>query len=492
MTDEPSLARNWLNEYPPAIVTALKKLVEGYRPVYVTGGAVRDWLRGNRAFDLDLTVAGDGLAAARFLAGETGGAFVPLDERERVGRVVTDGLTVDISSFREGTSEIVDDLSRRDFSINAMGVALDPATGTLREPWSLIDPLGGAADLAEGLVRAPAAEVFENDPLRLLRAYRFAACLSFTIESQTREWIVPRGELLHRPAPERINYELMAIMASDQAAVTVAEMNEAGILGVIFPELLPGKGLEQPASHHLDVLSHNLAALAAVEKIIAEPALFFPEHPDHFRDYLAAPSRPRLLKWAALFHDLGKPETCETREDGRTTFYNHDRAGAEIFAGIGSRLRWSRDHLRTVTRLIELHMYPFHLSNAVRKSGITPKACLRLIKAAGDDLPGLFMLAMADSLASQGPLRPAAMEEDLANLYSRIDKVYRESIRPVLSGPPLLTGHDLKEMGLEPGPLFGRLLSGLEQARVAGEIDGKEQAEDWVRAFLTARPEEQD
>ncbi|MDF1578617.1 MAG: HDIG domain-containing protein [Desulfurivibrionaceae bacterium] len=489
MTDDRSLDRNWLEEYPQAIRSALKKLAGQCREVYVTGGAVRDWLSGKRAIDLDLTVTGDGLAAARFLAEETGGAFVPLDERERVGRVVAGGLTIDISSFREGTSEISADLSLRDFSINAMGVALDPASGTLLEPLSLIDPLGGAADLAKRLVRAPSADVFGNDPLRLLRAYRFAACLSFTIEPRTEGWITPRAELISRPAPERINHELTMIMAGDRSAATVLKMHESGILGVIFPELLPGKGLLQPASHHLDVLDHNLAALAAIEKIIGDPAAFFPEHPDHFRDYLAVPPHPALLKWAALFHDLGKPKTCEIREDGRTTFYNHDRAGAEIFTGIGRRLRWSRGHLRTVAGLIELHMYPFHLSNAIRESGITPRACLRLVKAVGEDLPGLFMLAMADSLASRGPLRPIAMEDDLAGLYGMIDKVYRESIRPVLSGPPLLDGHDLKRMGLAPGPLFGRILAGLEQARVAGEIGGRGAAEDWVRDFLAADSE---
>jgi poly(A) polymerase len=486
MIGEVSLDRNWLGEYPQAIRAALKKLGGRCREVYVTGGAVRDWLSGKPAVDLDLTLSGDGLVEARFLAGEINGAFVPLDERERVGRVVTDGLTVDVSSFREDTSDIIDDLSRRDFSINAIGIPLDPETGALLEPLSLLDPLGGAADLARGLVRAPSAAVFDNDPLRLLRAFRFAACLDFTIEAGTEAWIALKAKSLSRPAPERINYELQAIMATDRAAETVVKMNQAGVLGVIFPELLSGRGLEQPASHHLDVLSHNLAALAGIEKIIADPAVYFPKYSEHFLEYLASPSRPSMLKWAALFHDLGKPGTCETREDGRTTFYNHDRAGAEIFIGIGRRLRWGRDHLRTVAKLIGLHMYPFHLSNASRKTGISPRACLRLIKAAGADLVGLFMLAMADSLASQGPLRPIAMEADLADLYGRIDQVYHESIRPVLSGPPLLTGYDLKEMGLTPGPLFGRILAGLEQARVAGEIDGRGQAEDWVRDFLAA------
>ncbi|MCK4837560.1 MAG: hypothetical protein KAS94_02100, partial [Desulfobulbaceae bacterium] len=120
MTSEIRLEKNWLNEYPQTIRLALKNLAGRCRELYVAGGAVRDWLSGSMAADLDLAVAGDGIAAARFFAAETGGVFVLLDEQEGVARVVVDDLSVDIASFREGTANIIDDLFRRDFSINAM------------------------------------------------------------------------------------------------------------------------------------------------------------------------------------------------------------------------------------------------------------------------------------------------------------------------------------------------------------------------------------
>lgn len=487
MTSEIHLDRNWLHEYPPTVCLALQKLAGRCRELYVAGGAVRDWLGGSMAADLDLAVAGDGIAAARLFAAETGGTFVLLDEQEGVARVVVDDLSVDISAFRGGTSNIIDDLSRRDFSINAMAVTVDPATGTLLSPFTLLDPLGGAADLEQGVIRAVSAEAFANDPLRLLRAYRFAARLAFAIEPQTEEWIAARRHLLTRSAPERLRYELDLIMASDQATETFARMHKIGLLGEILPEILAGVGLEQPASHHLDVFDHNMAALAAIENIIADPATHFANNIAHFQDYLAGDERPLLLKWAALFHDLGKPETRGCKEDGRVTFYNHDRAGAKIFVAIANRLRWSREHRQTVARLIELHMYPFHLSNAMQNTGITPRACLKLVKAAGDDLPGLFILAMADSLASQGVLRPPDMEDNLMYLYDQVDAVYRRYIQPVLTGPPLLTGDDLKCMGLDPGPIFREILNGLEQAQVAGEIAGREAAIIWVRDFMALK-----
>jgi poly(A) polymerase len=481
------LDQDWLREYPKFLTEALAELGKEWPEMYVTGGAVRDWLRGERPGDLDLTLAGDGLAAARSFATITDGAFVLLDAEEGVARVVAKGLTVDFSRFREESKAITDDLSRRDFSINAMGVAIDPATGTLASPYRLIDPLGGATDLELGVVRAPAPSVFDNDPLRLLRAYRFVASLGLELDGETAGWIRERRALIVRPAPERLSHELELIMGSPRAAAAFSSMSKVGLLSRIFPELAQGAGLVQPASHHLDVLDHNLAALAAMEEVLRHPATFFPVSTAEIDDYLERPGRRELLKWAALFHDLGKPETLVVRDDGRATYYNHDLVGARIFTGLAQRLRWSRERSAIVARLIELHMYPFHLNNALQKTGIAPRACLRLVKAAGAELPGLFLLAMADSLAAQGPLKPVGMEESLARLQLQVAAVYGESLRPVLQGPRLIDGEDLKSLGLTPGPIFREILDGIELARVEGRVTSREEALAWARNFAAAR-----
>ncbi len=487
MVAEVFLKKDWLRDYPDFLTVALAGLARNWPEIYVTGGAVRDWLNDGRPGDLDLTVAGDGLAAAGSFAAATGGAFVLLDAGEGVARVVTHGLSVDFSRFRENSRDINDDLSRRDFSINAMAVRVDPQSGTLLAPFRLIDPLGGAADLAQGLVRAPAAAVFDNDPLRMLRAFRFAATLDLALDEPTGGWIRERRALVSKPAPERLCHELELIMASPRAAAAVSTMADFGLLFEIFPELALGAGMSQPASHHLDVLAHNLAALAAMEELLGDPAAFFPPTADEFADYLEQPGRRELLKWAALFHDLGKPATLAFKDDGRATFYNHDQVGAGIFAGLAERLRWSRERSGIVARLIELHMYPFHLNNALHKTGITPRACLRLVKAAGDELPGLFLLAMADSLAAQGPKKPAGMEASLASLHQRVATVVRESVRPVLQGPRLIDGEDLKRLGLTPGPLFREILDGLEMAQVEGVVFSREEALTWVRNYVDLR-----
>ncbi|MBU0481612.1 MAG: HD domain-containing protein [Proteobacteria bacterium] len=483
MTDR-ILDRNWLKGYPRFLLRAFIMLGREWPHIFITGGAVRDWLLGRKAGDLDLTIDGDAVAAARFFAAATGGAFVPLDEGEGVARVVCGGITVDFASFREKTTDILSDLSCRDFTINAMATPLDVVSGTLTEPPVVIDPLGGANDLARKVVRAPGAGVFESDPLRILRAFRFAAVNNFTVEPSTLDWLTAKKDLLRIPAPERIRYELDLIMASERGGATFGDMDAAGLLTLLFPELASGRGMAQPLSHHQDVFEHNLATLSHVERVMAAPGRYYPEQRKLLEGYLDQPDIRLALKWAALFHDVGKPDTCDLKEDNRLTFYNHDQVGAGIWLAIGRRLCWGRRFIDRVALLIRHHMYPFHLNNSLATTGITPRACLKLAKTAGKDLSGLFLLAMGDSMAAKGPNKPAGMEENLARLFSRVDLEYHRSVRKVLEGPPLVSGDDLIGMGLTPGPHFGEILDAVEQARVSGEISDKESAYEFIRRYV--------
>jgi poly(A) polymerase len=203
--------------------------------------------------------------------------------------------------------------------------------------------------------------------------------------------------------------------------------------------------------------------------------------------YLVENKRTIRLNWAALFHDIGKPPTFCIRDDkdGRITFYNHDRAGGDLFRKIAERLRLSREDVKQIGRLIELHMWPFHLNNVRQQSCLTPRAALRLVKAAGPELSGLFMLAMADTLAGRGAGRPQGMEKNIATLYEDLCKVFRQRIKPVLEKPRLLTGIDLQKLfSLTPGPIFRTILDGLQQAQVAGEVRSRAEAIEWVRTFI--------
>jgi poly(A) polymerase len=259
-------------------------------------------------------------------------------------------------------------------------------------------------------------------------------------------------------------------------------MAQGGILAEICPEIMSGAGVDQPASHHLDVLHHNLAALQAMDDIIAQPAQYFPDSAEVMVSYLAIRSHQRWLRWAALFHDLGKPETSALKK-GRITFYQHDLVGAKLFTAMAKRLRFANIDINKISLFIAQHMRPFHLCNILRKGPVSAKACLRLAKSVGDDLPGLFLLAMADSLAGQGEAKPEDMEQELAVLFSQVHQQIQEHIAPLLAGPPLLNGHDLITAGFTPGPGFKKILDALQRAQIGGEVVDRKAAFKWLAAY---------
>jgi len=452
-------------------------LVEQGGELYLAGGVVRDLLLGQQPADIDLTVPTAAREWAAKLAARTSGALVPLGRDEDAARVVSRGVTVDCSSFREGARTIADDLVRRDLTINALACRIDPllvgTDSTLGSYLPLIDPTGGRTDLCAGLIRAASPQSFTSDPLRLVRVFRFAATLGFVVEAATLDLVRQQSSLVRAVAPERIAHELDLIMAASDTHATVRSMAEIGLLWTLVPELAAGVGMAQPKSHHLDVWEHNLETLGQMERVLAAPGEFYPASTTELRAYLAEVPRLHWLKWAALLHDLGKPATHALREDrgGRITFYNHDRAGARIFDDLALRLRWSNEARERVGGLIAGHMRPFHLANVARSGNLTLRAAIRMIRHAGDDLEGLFLLAMADSLAGRGVERIEGMEGELAALLAHLIRVRSEHVTPVRSAPPLLTGKDLIErLHLAPGPLFKRILAAVEEARMTGEI----------------------
>ena len=468
---------NSLLSLPAELPSALREMARRRPAVWLVGGAVRDLLLGRACADLDLTVLESSEVFAEELRRQLGeGTPVRLgDSGEDAIRLVWRGLVVDIASLRGGAKSIEDDLRLRDYTIGAMALplqaALAPALDNLAA--AVIDPLGGQADLQNRLLRA-CPNAFAADPLRMLRGYRLTGQLALTMTAATREKISAEAARIATVAAERIAHELDLLMDQPHGGEQFPIMWDDGLLPHILPELAAGDGVEQPDFHHLDVLRHNLQALLQVEKLVSgQPAPLLPEA---LAELAEAPHRRRLLKYAALLHDVGKPGV-RGMKNGRATFHGHDVDGAEAVSRLAGRLRWSVQDSRRLTALVALHMRPFHLCNARQAGKLTDRALLRLCRDAGEMLPELFLLAMADSLASHGRLKPPDMEKQVAELYLLTAAMYERRFRPVQTAPRLVTGDDLIEIfGLKPGPRFARLLRQVENARLEGRIENRAEA----------------
>ncbi len=220
----------------------------------------------------------------------------------------------------------------RDFTVNALAIPLadlyHPA------PPRLIDPWGGLADLRAGRLQLLRPENFQVDPLRLLRAFRFAATHGFTLAPELEAAIRTYGPLIQGVAGERLHQELFRLLAVPQAAPTLTAMERLGFLFQLFPELADLPGVPQNGYHHLDVWQHSLLTVNCLEEILPQPQRYFQASAEFVAAYAAQPNKAVLLKLAALFHDAGKPKTAAYREDrGRYTFYHHDRLGGGDLSG---------------------------------------------------------------------------------------------------------------------------------------------------------------
>jgi len=460
---------------------------------YLVGGFVRDRLLGRESRDIDLVVAGDVMALGRSLASHLGGRFVPLNEPHQVARVVRkkgdEQWHLDLSPL---PATIEEELGRRDFTIDALAV---PLCSPL-DPSSLIDPFGGRADLASRQVRALNKDVFNADPLRLLRAVRLRAELDFTLDEATADVIRSQAARLRQAAAERMNEELSRILATPRAGTAFGSMDQLGLLTVILPELEAAKATSQPRQHHWNVLDHSIETVAALEALL-HPEARLPSWlkeealtslpgeealEGYFDEVLRGGRRRReVAKLAALLHDVAKP-TCKTIEpDGRIRFLRHAEEGAPQAAAILRRLRFSRAEVNLVESMVRHHLRPGQLS---RGEAPTRRAMYRYFRdTAGAGVDTIF-LNLADHLATRGPgLDLEEWRRHLAIARCLLGWYFTEQNQA--TPPKLVNGHDIMaEFGLAPGPEVGRLLALVREAQAAGEVSTKEEALDLVRRHL--------
>jgi poly(A) polymerase len=470
----------------PDLAAAIARAAGGV-PVYAVGGFVRDALLGRTSPDLDVATAADPERTARRLASALGGACFPLGAEHGVYRVtlkepVKGVRHIDVAALR---GPLETDLALRDFTINAMAWEIGSQT--------VIDPRGGLVDLEAGVLRLVADRAVQDDPLRGLRAVRFAAELHFRVDPATAAVMRRDAALLARTSGERQRDEFVRVLDTPVAAPMLYLADDFGLLDVLLPELLPSKGCVQPKEHYYDVFEHQVEAVAVLDCILqdappepvcaARSAVLWDTMPDGAQvrarfESAAAEGAGRthraLLKLAALLHDVSKPETRKRHANGRIRFFGHSELGAKKAASILERLRFTTREIKLVDLLIEDHLRPGQLSNGHELP--SRRALYRFFRDLGDAVPDLLLLNLADHAAARGPrMEPEHWAGHVAYIHWILEQ---RSTDETLSRPPrLVTGNDLmSELGLLPGPLLGKLLGALEEAQAVGTVTTREQA----------------
>jgi poly(A) polymerase len=474
-SDQIKNLRDWVvGHYQLKILLTISKEIGV--DIFLVGGLVRDWLLGQETQDVDLTLSREALTIARLFADRTGGTFVLLREEGEMARVITKGRTFDFSNFRGPDLEA--DLKGRDFTINTICLSLSRAF--VPGEWIPYDPLKGIRDLEDKLLRMSNPDCFQQDPLRMLRAFRFSAQLGLTIDSETSQAITKNAPALIRSAPERIHYEWLLLLSQSNSFISILAMEEAGLLEVLFPEMGPIKGIRQDRYHHLDVFQHSLLTFQFMEKLTQRHISIPADLEAEVISFLKQKKNLACLKWAALVHDLGKATTGKEKK-GHLTFYGHAEVSQRLFNPIAERYRLSNREKTFIQKIIDGHMRPLYLVNEESRGHLAPRALNRFVREASDELSGFFLLALADSLAAQGSQKPKDLEDRIMNLWRKALLIRDEWIRPQAKNPPLISGNDLIELGLKPGPLFKTLLSKINEEQLEGTVQSREEALDWIK-----------
>jgi putative nucleotidyltransferase with HDIG domain len=485
-------------EIPSTVVSTLRRVQESASaenlPCFLVGGLLRDQLLGRslRHLNVDLAVPSRALAWSRALAARLRGAFVPLDESAGTARVVveTDGgrVELDVSDFRGATLE--DDLRRRDFTINAIAIALPDWLGYPAQALPRIDPLRGAEALRERRLIPCFPGTFEEDPVRILRAFRFVAQLGFALDEASGPLMTSALPQLSRASGERVREELLAIFDTDRAAPALRGLNELGAVDALFPELIPGRGLEQGGFHHLDVFGHQLETVAQADRFLSDFAEFSPPLRGPLEAYCAQQladrhSRKALIKLSGLLHDVGKPARRTVEPDGEIWFLGHEETGAQLASVIVERLRLSNREGGMVCALVRHHLRPGFLS---REPQLTRRAVYRFFKDLGDNGPGCLLTWWADRMATRGPKSRLDQLDQQRGRLEELLNAYFFQAEEVVKPSRLITGTQLMQaFGLQPGPRIGKLLGAIEEAQAEGRIRSADEALAFAKQQLEAR-----
>jgi poly(A) polymerase len=367
-------------------------------------------------------------------------------------RIINDDMSMDLT-FLQGNG-IDEDLKRRDFTINAVAFSLREQTFHWVE--------GALEDIEKRVIRTVSNHSIDQDPLRMFRALRYLCTLDgFTLDPALKEEISQKRELTRKLPGERIKMEMDHMLLSPQPAVGMKSLHESSLLLTLLPELRGLEKLGQNEHHHLNVLSHTLLMVEKISWADEWMALHEKKIPFTREGWLS-------LYYAALFHDVGKQDTYSKDEKGRVHFYYHESFSSQAAERIMERLRFSNAMRNRILRLIQNHMRILNLSRETKETALK-----RLVHQMGEETLLLVLLTLADKEASRGILS-IQVDEVVEDHCLRILKLFEE--KEIVHPPPLITGHDVMDLGYPSGPKVGQILNFIRGKQVEGEIKTREDA----------------
>lgn len=463
--------------YEDEINKKLLELCTEGTELFLVGGYIRDFLLLLPfCFDMDYTVKGEpAINFARKAKKAFDGHFVLLDEVHDIARVVLPDKKNTLDFAGCVGQDILKDLNNRDFTINAIACKIE------KNKAELIDPLNGIKDLEKKTIRAISEKNIIDDPLRVLRAYRHAAQLGFSIEPETLKLIEKHKSLITMVSIERVTQELIKLLESDFAGENLDLMEKSGFLDEIFPELVIQRTVPPNLHHHLGLLEHSVESIKSLEQEIKNFPDWAKEH--IYREFSSGIKAISLLKLASLLHDIGKPPTWQIDEEGRHRFIKHEEIGAEMVSDVLKRLKFSKSTIKYIAKLIKYHMYPSQLLNEGVEN-LSEKAMMRMFRRIGEDMPELILLAMADRLSARGPeITDEIVNENIQGLYFLLEK-YRQSQEEVKEIPKLIDGNEVMELlNISPSPTLGKIMKDLHEAQISGDVNTREEALEFIKSY---------
>jgi putative nucleotidyltransferase with HDIG domain len=491
--------------YSP-LIDRVREALPG-QEIYLVGGAVRDILLKRLSPDLDFAVPSKGISLARRVANTLNADFMVLDDARDTGRVIvsesgSSRVFLDFATYRG--SNLDEDLRARDFTMNAIAFNLQDQT--------LIDPLNGASDLRNRLIRACSPTSLSDDPVRILRAVRQAAALGCKIQPETRQAMKDAARLLPAISSERLRDELFKILEGPRPDASLRALEMLGILPYLLPELPLLKGVTQTAPHIYDVWEHTLKVQSYLESILSALSIgysadgtndlftglltlrigrFREQFAAHFADSLNTDRSVRAaLFFAALYHDIEKPSTKSVDENGRIHFYDHEITGAETAARRAETFNLSNDEVERIRKIVKHHMrfHSFTGRLAGEQKEPSRRVIYRFFRDAGEAGVDLVLLGLADLRGTYGPTLPQGTWTAALDVARILLENYWEKREETVAPRRLVDGNDLmSELDLKPGPTIGQLLEDIREGQATGRIGTREEALEFARKQLKDR-----